>query len=480
MLKNEELNLNLLQHIITQEITKYNDIENKQKEIESNISSLKYIIKILDSNDYVEMQQYITLESLLLSILGESTTEKIVDKIYQSAYICANYSNHNDKQQLIASKKTLKDIKIQLKELLTSNKAQLLTISQSITLNELIELKRIKNNLKFNRLIEPHQYNIIKELLTKNKMNTKTIIILLEQVKKHNTKHHIYSQKKKFDTTKTDKIINMLSYGYEKIEDCECNKHRKNQLDSTLNYIINISDKLSSQDIFDYLPTYKKDLLFSDEYDINDFIYLINNLLKYFQNIMFENSELINDYEMYQDTEFRNIISKNYYSALKMYISIRTYADQQYNLYKTDLENQNELDNYEDVYKIYYATKEKDNVDKTYMESDLKDMPNDLYLKIKNLITSFKKNKLGPNEKKNLRNYLAGYSELRDDQIRIIYKHIKNNEYIILGIMLKKENTAATMYKNICYRDDTYYVDAEESIFKILDESYHRGGRKNT
>ena len=44
---------------------------------------------------------------------------------------------------------------------------------------------------------------------------------------------------------------------------------------------------------------------------------------------------------------------------------------------------------------------------------------------------------------------MGGCLEIRDDQIRIIYRHLKDNNYIILGVMVKKTDKDTKNYAQV-------------------------------
>ena len=93
----------------------------------------------------------------------------------------------------------------------------------------------------------------------------------------------------------------------------------------------------------------------------------------------------------------------------------------------------------------------------------------------------FKKDKLKPSQTKPLNEVYPGNSEIKDDQIRIIYRHIKDNEYVIIGVFIKKDDNPMNLYKIHCNRKTDSIVDSntvEEEIFSKL--TMHSGGRRNS
>ena len=62
----------------------------------------------------------------------------------------------------------------------------------------------------------------------------------------------------------------------------------------------------------------------------------------------------------------------------------------------------------------------------------------------------------------------VGFMELRSDQVRIVFKHIKDNIYNIIGAFAKKTNNDTTMYQTMLSRmlPD---ISTEEKLSKQLE-----------
>ena len=74
--------------------------------------------------------------------------------------------------------------------------------------------------------------------------------------------------------------------------------------------------------------------------------------------------------------------------------------------------------------------------------------------------------------------------ELRNDQIRIIYSHIKDNYYKIDGVFVKKDDNDLKRYRNLNNRDKNNkildYQDEEEVYQKIIEycNNFKRKGNR--
>lgn len=101
----------------------------------------------------------------------------------------------------------------------------------------------------------------------------------------------------------------------------------------------------------------------------------------------------------------------------------------------------------------------------SYFEKDLKDIPNEYLEKIGKLIRLFKNGTLPKTMYKRLSNNkgLKQYSEIKPRKIRIVFKNITGNNYLIKGVFIKKANNEKRMYEQMFDRDETF-GDALEEI----------------
>ena len=76
-----------------------------------------------------------------------------------------------------------------------------------------------------------------------------------------------------------------------------------------------------------------------------------------------------------------------------------------------------------------------------------------------------------------------GLKEIKNDQVRIIYRHIEGNKYVIIGIFQKKRDldkrSLESMYKRPI-NNIKHLSEIETELFKNMDENMHHGGRKNS
>jgi len=83
----------------------------------------------------------------------------------------------------------------------------------------------------------------------------------------------------------------------------------------------------------------------------------------------------------------------------------------------------------------------------------MKNIPYEYYNRVYDLLTTYKNNTIPKNQIKKIDiRGLSSYTELKDDQVRIIIKHVKDNVYAVMGLFAKKGNNDPVMYKTIVSR----------------------------
>ena len=96
------------------------------------------------------------------------------------------------------------------------------------------------------------------------------------------------------------------------------------------------------------------------------------------------------------------------------------------------------------------------------------------------LINDFKENTIGKKKNKKLVNYAGDFSELKGDQIRVIYQRIKDNNYLIYGAFVKKDDrTPRELFINIINRNGVISENPQE-IEEPLNEYVSKNKRKWT
>ena len=82
---------------------------------------------------------------------------------------------------------------------------------------------------------------------------------------------------------------------------------------------------------------------------------------------------------------------------------------------------------------------------------DLKDMPEEYNQTVLDLIDGFLKNERYTKRLSNNGN-LFQMRELKDDQVRIFLKHVKDNVFCVFGVFAKKTDNDIKIYRTVCNR----------------------------
>ena len=471
------LNITLIKELLYLEVIDYREKIKKQEKLYYDINLLNEVIKLLESENYVEMKDNFLLFDSLIPIFlksSDETSKNISNYLYKAICKINNYISNPErylKSDFDRGKKYLKNLTDKLKAILDGLQAELIFTKPNISDITMNEYNVIMLNLKFGKKITPYQYKLLVELFKRKEIDDKTIILLLEKIKAHNIKSHI---NKDINYEKINAVSNIILSGFEKYEDISwLNDKRKSQLDELINTIIHqgIDEDITPE----LLPKYQKDLTFSENYTLNCVKYFYTNLLKHYQNELLDVYKELNNLGNYQNMEYRNFLVDLYNEANKNYLFIRKIMEEELTKYNDDI---NKVKEDEDVRKVYYGVK---NSGITFIESDLKDIPKDTYTSVKDLLILFRKGKLPQNKIKRLNEPLSEYQEIKDDQIRISFRHLKSNEYIILGVFIKQENELQKQNRTYYERKPESLVDAasvEEDIFNKL--TTHSGGRRNS
>lgn len=482
-MEERKLNISLIKEMVFQEIVSYDKKLKDKVLLDSDIDNLNLMIRQLETKDFDAIFEHIIFYETMLPgyySIENLGSKKVVDKFYDNVHTCMLYTQNPDrysKENYEIALKSVDAVKSFLESVLTKKIVEQMSCKPDITLSEYIEFKRILSNFKFKRLINGNQYDLLKKLFLEKKLTPKEQIILNEAIRTYNVKIHYNEEHKALNNYTTYQILNMLNTGFEDIKISHVNdSERKNQLDNLIKSIIIIANT-DIKEIEVLLPVYEGNLTFKEGYLKEEVLYLYENLLLHYQEQMYNDVKEMEDLENYKDRECRNLIVEDYNENLIKYKYIRNIMNKQFDDYENDL---NKLEEEPNVNNLYYLTTGDT---KTYFESDLKDLPKDRYKEIKELLIRFKKGLLSKMETKTLNEYCPGLLEIRADQIRIMYKRIKENDFIIVGVFLKKTDMSRYHYDKYNHRNLSNYIsgdEIEEELFSMIEKNKHSGGRTNS
>lgn len=264
-----------------------------------------------------------------------------------------------------------------------------------------------------------------------------------------------------------NEIPNILDAGYEVIEEPEVDISRKATLNRMVEEITNTLRCTKKDKILEYLESYEK-----YELDNNEYNYVIVNVLNNFNDELISYYQLLLDKETYSRVGNRKEIIEDYYTELIRYLVVRDYYNK-YNEVIIDEEDialtDEEEKELQDEKRLIYSTSLA-NPTKAKIIGDMDDVPKEYYTTVLDLITRFKKGTTVRSEVKPLGNNkkLKKIMELRSDQVRIIFKHVKDNIYNIMGVFTKKDDNNIMMYQIMANRMMPD-VSTEEKLNKQLE-----------
>ena len=386
------------------------------------------------------------------------------DNVYLDEFYNLLVNLGNTEKETKRYKKLVSDITNDYKEILE----ELQTIKNQIERNKFLvsSANRAKICFKYNMSFNENKYDIpnIKKIISYYEMSglisNKEELLLINEIETYNRRitsiksetEHAYAE------TIYSEIPNIVNAGFQNHDEIEVLDNRKQTIEKFIKEIFDYISFLDDNMIIDTISQYKNYNL-----EVNEFNYLIRGVLdKYLDELLTFYSLLI-DKEIYTNRKDRVDIIKNYYFTLNRYLLIRDYYEKINTIEESDEENEEVLKDIKPKRLIYSHTS------KVRMLSDMKDIPYEYYKKTLELLTEFKKGTISKKEIKTLKG-ISNYRELKYDQIRIVYTHIKDNIYCIKGIATKKDDNDMTMYRTMINRSNPD-ISTEEKLQRELEIS---------
>ena len=286
-----------------------------------------------------------------------------------------------------------------------------------------------------------------------------------------------------------ERIPNILNAGFQEHDKISVSENKKNTLDRFANEIEKYLLYLNTDEIIPVIEEYKRYNIDNNEYN-----YLIVRVLDDYLNDLLTYYEYLMDKDVYTKRQERIEVVKNYYQVLDKYLYLRNYYEKinEIDLVLVDNDNNDELycDDSNDKQLIFAHSNV--NISKSRIISDMGSVPHEYYERVYELINGFKKNTLRRKEVASFTSVdksMASFFELRDDQIRIIVKHMDSDIYCIMGVFVKKSDNLRSAYKNMVSRelpnistDDKkqMYIELGKRDMEELEQFVSNNKRKGT
>ncbi len=422
-----------------------------------NLKELKNYFDIVIIDKYNKEIDYLNEQIFLYKQIIEDLEQNKISKIAQKV-IYEKYRYELTKYNAQIFLKTIKtDLNILKRRL-------------SIYIEKRKKCRLVVNCLEYKQIIYNYLMDFIKEELSKENIVGVELIKTFEEIKKHNL---MIRFDEKISTYDLSQVSNMLNMGFEDIEIkyIEVTPKVKQQIKQ----IINLLDSNSFTSV---MASWELQYFSLEEQD-----YILKVVLKHYQDKIEDLINILKDEEFYFDIETLKTIKKEYQVYLERYLFVRNNLDNiKENKEENNIDNTNYLEPLVEITQannLYYATNEIE-PEKSYFVRDLLKIREESLERILELINNFKNGDIS--KVKYLANETPSF-ELKDDQIRIILKHIKNNNYSVMGVFIKKSDNNRSAYNNILARplasiDDEYSREVENYYMDYIENNKRSGSRK--
>lgn len=309
---------------------------------------------------------------------------------------------------------------------------------------------------------------LIIEFMEKKGFSQEKQILIQEAIKSHNIKAH--KNLEEAPSSYVEKIMNTNLHKFYIPSDEE------EEFEATFYSVAESFYKLFGQvslaeftSFIDYLPKAESG------YTAEQFKYIYRVFLNMIIDDIFTCVDDMSKLEVYNDKELRNMTIDSYAELIKKYYGV-------FNLFKQELVKYHEdIKDLEDTTEEIEETETPNYVNRlVYMSSNgvsklekgLKYIPKEYYERVQELLERKKKGTL-PSKKdsvmKKTNDKLAGFGKLEDDQVRMLYKPLGNNIYMIIGGFVKKDTKDFTGYYSLASEyNNTKFPPIEE----LLEESH--------
>lgn len=361
----------------------------------------------------------------------------------------------------------LADISLQYEQFKTELEEEYLQISITIdglkkeyTDEKLKLCQETFNILKYRQKISPSHLSLIASILEKWGAPQIEVARICEEIELYNNSQIDFSDN---DELK-EEFFSMLYTGFEELPNLDLDGSIKKQLSYQIDYLLKSPSILKDKKSFeDYLVSSS----FNAEYIKELCVLLLGKL----QNEMLDIITMASSKDFYFDQEIKNHLLNEYNKLVDLYVVIRNHLDDQLKLTEEET-----IDNsLEDKYNIFFSKTSHNDDYPTYLEKDLKSIPEDYYMIVADLLSKKRKGLTNIKNDKPLSSNknLDKIKELKAYEIRIIYQQLSDNNIIILGVAMKKADNDRLMYNNMALRPLNVDLDNDQELL-TASESYER------
>lgn len=435
-------------------------MENYVKTDKLNINYIKQLL-------YEENQKYLEIDT---------ERRKLSDEIFNLERLSASIT----KPEFNICREIAPDLYKLLDKKIDSKNKKLKSIEYNISFETKTKYLEIMRCFKEYLPINNEQFFLLVDLFERKQFSDKEKIILLEHVRMNNIIANLKMQNRKINYNKLYEVINIANAGYETFEDVHIESDRKPEMNNIIELFKSYFQSMQIENVLDLLPTYKSNLTFTSGFSVDDFDYIMTNILNFVRDELFKAGNEIINFKNYKDRELRTLLVDQYYEYLNTYNIIRNNYDNSLNKYNRDYSSFDEITKeIPNKKNILFASNSIDG--ESFFKKDLKEINSESYDSISKLLVMFQKDILPITGFKALNEAFPGMLEIRNDQIRITLFHNENNNYVITGVFTKKSDIDRSEYSKRYNRQTGNYIILDESyndsIINFLDENKRTGGR---
>lgn len=457
-----------LKELLDSYIDEYNEIKAKYEALTVKCQLYKELISYFDETNIDLANNKVSISLLLNTIYNDDIYER---EFYNLLYKLerGEYNNKNEIRSFLSM--INKDYSRVAKEEGTLRN-RINRIKHVVS-----SARRARLSFKYNNLIDDTKYingdlrRIINYYESSGEISNKEALLCINDLDFYNrnviTSKKSNKKEEEYASRIYNEIPNILNAGYEVIKEPEVDISRRASLNRIVEEITNTLRCTKKDKIIELLESYEK-----YELDNNEYNYVIIKVLNNFNEELISYYQLLLDKETYSKISNRREIIEDYYTELIRYLVVRDYYNK-YNEVITDEEDITLTDEEEkelqEEKRLIFSTSLA-NPTKAKIIGDMDSVPYEYYDTVLELINNFISGKNASGELKHLKNNrkLVGFMELKYDQVRIVFKHIKNNIYNVVGVFAKKANNDMTMYQTMANRMIPD-VTTEEKLNKQLE-----------
>lgn len=461
MIRKEDKSIVLLKVLLKRKITELKK-DGYNYKLSNQVECLNEIISIMESNDLDYITSNIMQISLNLSAIYDNEEALKIEMVLRGLLrdTLKYKGNPLFQEEYIKSSRKLRGIYYRFR-----NEREILNNKNIELRNMLNKYEKYVYKLNYGQRFGKEQIKDIQEFLEKEEINKKVSIFILESLFTRNNEI-VNSTPREFMNSKIykEKLYKLLNIGFEKYDTRIKNYSNEKELsdmDVLINNTIECWDKyyemFDTNDFGCQLPTLET----YDKFKLYNYYVLFMEKL---QNKMFEQLENIQDKDFFMDLNTKKEIIFDFNKYKNLYLFVRNFYDQIFDKMMEEIRlKSNEVEEIveEDVNKILFL---KNDSDETFIMKDL-EKTNPEYLPkvaklLKDKMAGYTVDQKNTDKQIISNDRLRQFRELKDDQIRIIYRYLSDNKVLIIGCGTKKDNVDYKLLNKNADRYNKYYNEA--------------------